>query len=294
MAEQKVELRKTRDLGENLNDTFSFIRQNFKPLVASFLGIAGIIMLANAIVGGIYQSQVGGNVIKDILSGRHTVRSPFSLISPTYFAVLGLGWINYIAMNVVIVCYVKLYDSLQGQSPTIQDVWEEFKKYFLKVFLYTIPVTLVTVLGFGFCLLPGIYLAVVFVPFSIAIIVEDQTFGGAWNRCFNLIKNNFWTSLGIYFIVYLVYGLSAGIISGVITAITGLISYFTTRDISTSIGIATSVLSIFSFVFYIIFYVSVCLHYFNLVERHDGTGMMRRLDSLGGSGNDFNNIQEHY
>jgi hypothetical protein len=52
MAEQKVELRKIRDLSENLNDTFTFIRQNFKPLVTSFLGIAGIVMLANAIMGG--------------------------------------------------------------------------------------------------------------------------------------------------------------------------------------------------------------------------------------------------
>ena len=59
MAEQKIELRKIRDLSENLNDTFTFIRQNLKPLVTSFLGIAGIVMLANAIVGGIYQSQAG-------------------------------------------------------------------------------------------------------------------------------------------------------------------------------------------------------------------------------------------
>ncbi|MEJ7677791.1 MAG: hypothetical protein WKG06_07975 [Segetibacter sp.] len=97
--------------------------------------------------------------------------------------------------------------------------------------MYTIPVTIVTIVGFGFCLLPGIYLAVVFVPFSIAIIVEDQTFGGAWNRCFNLIKNNFWTSLGIYFIVYLVYGLSVQVLfQALLAMITGLISYFTTRD----------------------------------------------------------------
>ncbi len=293
MAEQKVELRKIRDLGENLNDTFTFIRQNFKPLVTSFLGIAGIIMLANAILSGIYQSQTG-NVFRDILGSRNEMRSPFSFIGPTYFAVVILGWINYMAMNVVITCYMKLYDSLQRQSPTIQDVWEEFKKYFLKVFLYTIPITLVTIFGFTFCLLPGIYLAVVFAPFTIAIVVEDQTFGGAWNRCFAIIKDNFWTSMGIYILVYLIYALSAGIISTVIAALTGLISYFTTKDISATIGMATSVLSIFSFVFYIVFYVSVCLHYFNLAERHDGTGMMRRLDTLGGSGNDFDNIQEHY
>lgn len=293
MAEQKVELRKTRDLSENLNDTFAFIRQNFKPLVTSFIGIAGIIMLANAILSGVYQSQAG-NVFKDILGRPNDMRFLFSFLSPTYFAVMILGWINFIAMNVVIACYMKLYDSLHGQLPAIQEVWEEFKKYFLKVFLYSIPVTLITIAGFSFCLLPGIYLAVVLAPFPIAVVVENQTFAGAWNRCFNLIKDNFWSSLSIYILVYLIYALSSGIISTVIAALTGLISYFTTKDISATIGIATSVLSIFSFLFYIIFYVSVCLHYFNLAEKQDGTGMMRRLDTLGGSGNDFDNIQEHY
>ena len=293
MAEQKVELRKIRDLSENLNDTFTFIRQNFKPLVTSFLGIAGIVMLANAIMGEIYQSQAG-NRFKDIFSNQNDIRFLFSYMGPTYFALVFLGWINFIAMNVVIACYMKLYNSSQGQSPTIQEVWEEFKKYFLKVLLYTIPVNLITIAGFAFCLLPGIYLSVVFAPFPIALIVENQTLGGAWDRCFSIIKDNFWSSLGIYILAYLIYAISAGIISAVIAALTSIVSYFTTKDISATISIATSVLSIFSFLFYIIFYVSVCIHYFNLAERHDGTGMMQRLDTLGRSGNDFDNIQEHY
>jgi hypothetical protein len=293
MAEQKVELRKIRDLSENLNDTFSFIRQNFKPLITSFIGIAGVVMLANAIVSGLYQTQAK-IIFTDIFNRRNSNYSTLSLFGPGYFAVLILGWINYIAMNVVIACYMKLYDSLQGRQPSIQEVWEEFKKYFFKILLYNIPIFLLILFGMLFCFLPGIYLAVVFVPFSIVVVAENQSFGGAWNRCFSLIKNNFWPSLGVYFLVYLLYALGAGIISSVIGLLTGLISYFTTRDISTTVGIVVSVLSIFSFVFYIVFYVSVCLHYFNLAERHDGTGMMRKLETLGGSGNDFNNIEEHY
>lgn len=293
MAEQKVELRKIRDLSENLNDTFTFIRQNFQPLIASFLVTAGVIMLADAIVSGIYQSQTR-NLFGDILGRGNDIRSLFGLLGPTYFIVVLLGWLNFIAMNTAISCYIKLYDSLDRQPPTIKQVWDEFKKYFLKVFLFSIPVTLIMFAGFTFCLLPGVYLAVVFAPFPITLIVENQTFGEAWNRCFNLIKDNFWPSLGLYALVYVIYLFSTGIISMVIGAVTGLISYFTTKDISTTVGIVTSVLSIFSFVFYIVFYVSVCLNYFNLAEREDGTGMMRRLDTLGRPGNDFDNTHEHY
>ena len=295
MAEQKIELRKIRDLSENLNDTFGFIRQNFKPLVLSFLGIAGIFMLANSILAGIYQGGVMGGAFKDILRGnRDTTRSPFWMFNGTYFVVIITAWLNFIAMSTVITCYMKLYDRLQGQLPTIQQVWDEFKKYFFKVLVFSIPIALLTAAGFVFCIAPGVYLAVVLVPFSIAVIVEDETFSGAWDRCFAIIKNNFWSSLGIYLLVYIIYSFSAGIISGVFALLTGLISYFTTKDVSATIGIATSVLNIFSFIFYIVFYVSVVLHYFNLCEKNFGTGMMQRLNTLGEKGNDFNNVQEQY
>ena len=68
MAEQKVELRKIRDFSDNLNDTFLYIRQNLKPLLTSFLGIAGVFMLTAAIIQGLYQNEVGG-VFQDIFKG---------------------------------------------------------------------------------------------------------------------------------------------------------------------------------------------------------------------------------
>lgn len=295
MAEPKIELRKTRDLSQNLNDTFAFIRQNFRPLIVSFLAIAGIFMLANSILSGIYQGGVMGGAFKDIINGNRNIsRSPFWMLNGTYFVVLILAWLNFIAMTTVIICYVKVYDQKNGEEPAVTEVWEEFKKYFLKVAVYSIPVTFVTIVGYGFCLIPGIYLTVVFAPFFIAVIFENDTFGKAWERCFTIIKNNFWSSLGIYFLVYLIYAFSAGIISGILAVAAGALSYFTTKDISMAVGIFTSVLNIFSFVFYVVFYVSVILHYFNLAELHYATGMMRRINNLGETGNNLTDIQEQY
>ncbi len=295
MAEPKIELRKTRDLSQNLNDTFAFIRQNFKPLIVSFLSIAGIFMLASSIVSGIYQGGVMGGAFKDIINGNRNIsRSPFWMLNGTYFVVIILAWLNVIAMTTAVICYVKVYDKKNGEKPEIIEVWDEFKNYFLKIALYSIPIAFVTVIGYALCLVPGIYLTVVFMPFFVAVIFENETFGQAWNRCFTIIKNNFWSSLGIYFLVYLIYAFSAGIISASLAAIAGVLSYFTTRDISTTIGIATSVLNIFSFVIYIVFYVSVILHYFNLIEIHYGTGMMGRINKLGETGNDINDVQEQY
>lgn len=298
MAKQKIELRKLRDFSANLNDTFAFIQQNFKPLVASFLAVAGIFMLAHSIVNGMYQRNAA-SIFRDLIGGRsyqgRAYNSPFdTMFSSTYFFVMLLAWANFIAMNVVVTCYMKLYDAAQGVAPGIEEVWNEFKKYFLKVFFYMIPVTLLAMIGMLFCLAPGIYFFVVLAPFAVVLIVEDETFGGAWSRCFAIIKKNFWSSFGIYFLVYLICAFSGGIITAVVGGIAGLISYFTTGDIATTVVVITSVLNIFSYVFYIILYVSINLHYYNLAEKHDGTGIMRRLDALGQNGNDFNNIPEQF
>src|ERR1051325_6059911 len=112
MAEQKIELRKIRDFSENLNDTFVFIRQNLKPLFTCFLGIAGIFMLASAIINGIYQSEMG-DVFREILGGiPRRNRSPFpsQVFNGTYLVVILFAWANMVAMKVSIIAYMKVYE----------------------------------------------------------------------------------------------------------------------------------------------------------------------------------------
>ena len=294
MAEQKIELRRIRDFGENISDTLLFIKQNLKPLVSSFFAIAGIFLLANAVISGFYQSQ-HGNVFQAIFSGRiRTNQSINPMFSGLYFLLPLLGFFSANAMHVSIISYVKVYELKQGEAPTIEEVWETFKKYYFKVLLYSIPLYLLIIVGMVFCLIPGIYFLVVLLPFPVVVIVEDQSFSGAFSRCFEIIKKNFWLSLGIYFVVGLIYSFASGIISVVMGGIAGALSYLSTGDISKTIGIATSVLSALSFVFYIVFYVAIALHYFTLAEKFDGTGMMRRIDTLGDNRPDHDNLQEQY
>ncbi|MDB5246669.1 MAG: hypothetical protein JWQ40_1063 [Segetibacter sp.] len=294
MAEQKIEFRKIRDFSENLNDTFLFIKQNFKPLVISFLTIAGVFILANSIFNGIYQSRMEGFFRQIFSGGRASAGYPYQMLGGSSILLPILGWLSMTAMQVTIIAYIKVYELKQREEATVAEVWEEFKAYYFKVLIYSIPVYLLSLLGYVFCIAPGVYFTVVFLPFPVLLMVENVSFNGAYNRCFEIIKNNWWQSFVIYLVVYLIYAFSAAIISYTMAGVAGLLSYFTTNDLSATIGIATSVLSVFSFVFYIIFYVSVAMHYFTLAEKLDGTGMLQRLDRLGEKGGDFDNIKEQY
>jgi hypothetical protein len=289
MVEEKIRFRKVRDFGENFNDTFVFIKQNLKPLLLSFFAICGVFMLGKAIFGGIYESNSFGILDQFRLRASRGETSFSGIFTPEYFLYILFSLITYVAMKVVLAAYIKYYVDNDGAKPSIEEVWQIFKKYFFRVLIYSVPVFLLIVVGCIFCVLPGIYLIVVFVPFDIILVMEDCSFSDAFSRSFTLIKENFWISLAIYFIATLIYSFGSGIISVVVGIIVGAATYITTRSIGATAGIVTSFLNLFAGVFYIIFFVSSALQYFNLAEQHDGTGILQQIEALGGEQNNIDN-----
>lgn len=280
MAQQQVELRKVRDFTDNLNDTFLFLKQNFKPLFICVLGIAGVLMLTTAILGGIYQGNTA-SMFEAIFNPGAVIQRRPEFFTSLYFAVVLFAWLTAAALQLVIIGYMKMYEEKGNQIPSFEEVWEVFKRYFLQVTLYQVPLFILVVIGMMLCIAPGVYLAVVFAPFICVVVIEGASFNGAFNRCFTLIKDNFWLSFGVYVVIFLISWFSSGIISFIVGIITGLFSYFTTDDIRMTVSIVASVLNVFSFLFYIVLFLSVALNYYNLAERFDGTGILRRLQTLG-------------
>ncbi len=297
MAEQKIELRKIRDFGQNLNDTFAFLRQNLKPLLASFFAICGIFMLGQAIFNGIYQSHSMGMLRRLFAGGRPAADgySPFAaLFSIEYLMSIIFMLIVFTSMKVVLASYLKYYLENNGQHPGIEQIWELYKKYFFKVFLYNIPISMLIIIGFVFCIVPGVYLWVVLTPFVFVIVIEDADFSTAFSRCFEIIKQNFWIAFAIYLVAGFIYYISSSIIGIVMGAIIGLATYFTTKNAGATLGIVTSFLNIFSFTFYIIYFISAGLQYFSLTEERDGTGILDRISNIGTASNHFDHTDEQY
>ncbi|MBC8034240.1 MAG: hypothetical protein H7Y03_08850 [Chitinophagaceae bacterium] len=294
MAQQKIELRRLRDFGENLNDTFQFIRLNFKPLLATFFAICGVFMVTMAIFSGLYQSNTMSR-LESIVSGAALQDGGFlQIFGIGYFLLLLSMWLTYVMMQVTVTAYIKFYVENDGATPSIENVWDIVKRYFFKVLLYSIPIVLLQLVGFVFCVLPGIWLGVVMIPFVSVVIIEDQNFSSAFNRCFEIIKENFWTSLLLYFVALLIYSFMSNVIGLIVGGIVGFTAYFTTKDIGTTLGVVTSLFNMFSLTFYLVFLVSAALHYFNLVEKRDGTGLLSRIEGIGNTDKNHDNTEEEY
>lgn len=285
MADSKIELRKIRDFGRNLSDTFEFIRAHFKPMMSSFLVIAGIFILLMAVMNGVLEStlltglrrvgRTGGRV--DLLwAGLYSTYVSLPFLA--FFLSICAG---YTAMLVTIVAYMKYVDENGGAAPGVDDVWKIFLRYYPRMLLYLIPVSLLIGAGTILCIVPGVFLAVVLVPFGWVVMTEDAGFSTAVKRCFDLTRDHFWLSLGIYLVSTLIYSFASSIIGMAVGAVSALAGYLTTRDLTSTIAIASSVVRVFGFLFYVIFLVSAGLHYYNLVEKLDAVGMSRRIGQIG-------------
>jgi hypothetical protein len=251
-------------------------------------------MLSQSIMEGMYRSQFASFYSKLFRGVRSGSVYNGGVFGTQYFSAILLTMLSYVSMQVAIGAYIKFYVENDGRKPGIEEVWEIFKKYFFRVLLFSLPMGISIVLGAMFCLVPGVYLWVVLVPYSMVIMIEDTSFSETYYRCFNLVKDRFWMSFGIYFVVILIYYISSYVIGLMVSAIFGLGAYLTTKDLGITIGVVTSFFSIFLLSFYIIVAVSVAFQYFNLAEIKDGKGILQRISNLGSNDDDNNSIEEQY
>ncbi|HVB03653.1 MAG TPA: hypothetical protein VNE41_08020 [Chitinophagaceae bacterium] len=279
MDQQKLELRKIRGFGDNISDTFSFIRGNFRRLLQMFFSVCGIFLLIMAVCSGLQARSS-----TDLIAKMRTME----IFGPVYsgplfkdiFFVIVPTWLGITAVGVMVNAYMLCYDAGPG-IPSIDGVWKHFRKFYLKVLLYSIPVGLLIGAGSLICVLPGIYLGVVLTNYISIAVMEDASLGVTFNRCFTLIRGNFWLSLGIYLIVYLIAfmaSLTIGIIFGVAGGIWMLVSV---HSYNTLPWIFLVIINVFRLIFYIIPTVSITLHYFTLTERVDGLGLIRKVGQIG-------------
>lgn len=281
-----VELRKIRDFGEVINDTFVFIGQNWKSLLKVYAIFCGFFIIASMIASILNQIKMAG-FINQGLNYRANASLPFSQSSPfrmfgiEYFLALAFILLSYISVSLTTMAYIALYREKGNQAPTIEEVWGYFKFYFIRVLFSSILLNLGLVIGFVLCLIPGFYLLPVFSLIIPIIVFENTTFGYAFSRSFQLIKDNYWSTLGVIVITFII------IYVAMMVFILPL-SVFNTASILTSghtfnstYLILTTVISHVCHVFYMIPIIAMSLCYFSLTEQKDNTGLLDRISNLG-------------
>ena len=282
----RLNLFQQRDFGNKINATFQYVTQNFRSLGLALLYIVGPLALLTGIASGVVQSNVLSTVgattqanPADPLAGFRMLQTIFT---PTYWVALFSGLLTGLAVNVVTYVHMKLYAETNGAASSVSEVWRATQPLIGRSLIITILGAIITVVGFFFFVVPGIYVAVVL---SLALAVttfEGTDFGQTWNRCFKLIRDKWWSTLGllvimgiISFIVGLIFNIPSGVVGFLVAGKllpSASTSWLVLTTIISSVG-GTLLRSLIC--------VALAFQYTNLVERQEGRGLISAIDSIG-------------
>lgn len=295
MQQPKIELAKTRDLGEVISDSFTFISQNFKPLFKTVFTFCGLFILASAATFTLQQLKVL-DLQKHIFENKYetfdTMSDRFGIeyILSMFFVLL-----SYTLMSTTVISFMALYKQKNNIAPTTEEVWGYVKYYFFRVLLGTVVLTLLLGAATLLCIIPGVYVYPIFGLVFPIMVVENASFGYAFNRSFKLINNNWWSTFGALFVMFLIMYVAYMVFS-IPTIIISVISALTHGRVSSSptFTVIGSVLQQIGQILYVLPLVALVMCYFNLTEIKEGSGLIDRINQFGSNSPDNHLPAEEY
>jgi hypothetical protein len=286
-----IEFKKTRDLGAIITDTFKFIRQNWKGYFGTVARIAGPAFIIFIIAMAMYMRSLGG-MMNDFLPESTSVNTPefgFDLVLYILLAMFA-GLAFFVLMQMSSLYFIKSYINNNGEvdrSEIISNVKQNFWKFLGFGFL----MILMVMFGAMLCFFPGIYLGIVLGLGTSILVFEGKSIGDTISYCFTLIKDHWWETFGVVFVI----GFLVGIL-GQIFGVPALVYYFIKLGTSLSNEDPTAVFGLFSDPIYLLLTVlsyvgqfllsSITLIasvfiYYDLNEQKNLTGTIEKIDSLG-------------
>lgn len=281
-----IELFQQRDFGAKINATFQYVAQNFRSLGMALLYIVGPVAVLAGIASGMMQSNMLRLVGESANARTTDPMAMFQMLSqftsPTFWLTMLFSLLANVAVVLTTYAHMKVYERMKSHDIAVADVWAEVQPALGRALIISLLISIVTGVATLFFIIPGIYVAVVL---SLALAVtsfEGTGFGGTWDRCFKLIRDKWWSTLGLIIVTAII----AGIVGLIFAIPTGIIAFFIGAkmlpDVSTAWLVVGNVIALVGrTLLNAIIYLAIGFQYTNLVERQEGRGLISAIDSIG-------------
>ena len=274
-----IPLYQQRDFGEKINATFTYAGQQFRSLSLPLLFIAGPVSVLAGIASGIYQSNLLNIVRVD-------PGNPFAafenVFSPTYLLMVVFSVLARVLVSLTVYAHLKVYNRNQGGPVSVGDVWQEVQATLVQSLGFSFVSFFLILVGCLFLIVPGIYAAI---PLSLGlavIVFEGIGLMEAISRCFTLIQNKWWSTLGLLVVMGLILGIAGLAFSLPAAVLTILKTMRVASEIPDFVTIVTQTIAMVGgTLLSAVVALAVGFQYFNLVERHEGTGLLSSVDLIG-------------
>ena len=290
MKKSYIEFKKQRDFGEILSDTFSFLRNEFKPFMSAFFHICGPFLIAFLLSIGLYTYIAGDVVLLDPFNNSTpTFSNPFLFLMAFLVYVIS-AIVAYIFSIATTLFFIKSYVDNRGDT-SLNEIKSNVYKSFWGFFGLSILKGLTIFFALLLCFLPVLYAMVpMAVVFSIYVFEPRKSATDAYGDSFYLVNQDFWLALGsfivfaiIFYILTLVFSMPAVIYSFVKMGVTA--SEFDPSNTSGFVDpfyVLLNVLSTFTqFVLNLTLIIVGAFIYFHLNEKKNFTGTYERIEKIG-------------
>lgn len=284
MEKTLIDFRKKREFGEVINATFSFIGQEFKKLLSTVF----VFVLPFFIIYSAYAVYYQYNFQSLMAEGLNLLQI-ISEISNLVMLIIFIAFITYAIYCISIFSYIKNYIQKGSENFKISDIWVDIKKYFLKILLAQLIISILVIVGSIFLLIPGIYLIIVLSFMPIIIIFEDKSVSNSFSLSFNVIRNNWWRTFGLAIVVCLIMYAISIIFSIPIFIVSFTSALHSTQGIPLNIDelfspfmiVYSMFINIIKFILMTLMYVSIAFQYFSLKEQNIESSLVDKIDQLG-------------
>ncbi|CAL65977.1 hypothetical protein [Christiangramia forsetii] len=285
MNPEFIEFKKQRELGEILSVTFKFLRENYKKAGKIFLKLVGpAFILLIAAVTYYTWSTVGVSFISDggiFQTSNIIISAGLMLLAYLLYVTSMTGTVYHIILS-----YIKNKGEIISS-----EVAAGMKSDFGKILLITLISWILIFAGTILFIIPGIYVAI---PVSLAtaiLVFRGNSVMDSISDCFQLIKDNWWTTFGtlfciglIVYLISLVFQLPA-IFYFLIKAFVSASEGSAATNVKDMFGIGYIIINIFtSIVQYLVYSITpigIAFIYFNLNEKQNYTGTYETIQNLG-------------
>ncbi|MEH6304073.1 hypothetical protein RYH73_00400 [Olivibacter sp. CPCC 100613] len=287
MNEEPIELRRVRDFSETMNDSFGFIKQHFKNLFKPLLYLGGFFIVAT-IASSVAQQMKTIKLMGLAKAASSTVFAENMTgytFGVSYFLLLLFSVLSVSVVYLVTYCYIRLYKEQPRMIPSLQAIWNLFKRHIISFFIATLLLSIFAVIGFLFCLIPGFYLIPIISLTLPIMIMEDKGLFEALSRSIQLVKDHWWKTFGLLFLASVIAYFSMGILS-LPSALLSIGALFIENSpgLVLSGSIFGSILTGLAQLFYVLPAIVSAIWYFSLSEEKDGLSLMERIDTFGSGG----------
>ncbi len=280
---ESIDFKKQRELGTIITDAFKFIRLEGKELGSLILKITGPALLA-VIFSYVYYTQSTLGNFENIITQQNFSSNVILSIFLLFASVI----VFYALLYSTVLLYIKSYIFNQGAAQ-MDTVSREIKDYFWNMLGLNLLIAVIVVVGFLFCVLPGIYLMVCLTLAYPILIFERNSVGDSISNSFKLIKDEWWNTFATLIVIYILYSIVT-----MIFQIPQLL-YFFIKGFALSNEVSSNPLDIIDWVSitldvialvagYLLFtfiLIAIAFVYFHINEKKNFTGTIENIERLG-------------